>query len=48
MRLPAGLFLAMKDNETARDVAGKSFLPEGMDPILETVVKRSLGTRKVC
>lgn len=44
--LPVGLFSAMTSHEEAQKIAEKDFLPEGMDEILDGVVKNA--NKKVC
>lgn len=44
--LPAGLFSAMPSHEEAQKVAETDYLPDGMDEILDGVVKNA--NKKVC
>ena len=44
--LPIGLFAALPSHEVAQEIAEKDYLPEGMDEILDGIVKNA--NKKVC
>jgi sister-chromatid-cohesion protein PDS5 len=47
VRLPAGLFKALPDHETAQRIAEKNYLPDGVDEGLDALV-RNAEKKKVC